>query len=172
MPRREQWDDMRMLQLGSQLDFAPEPLDVNGGGQVRRQHLDDDLASQRQLLGEVHPAHSASAELSLVPKNTVAVEDEAAAKRVMRLIEALEDNDDVQEILEYPEQSAGRLMSPDFIAVNERSTVEQAIDHIRKSISEERAFELYVTDEHGHMVRVVPLRRPRNCDCSSRFSSR
>ena len=39
-----------------------------------------------------------SAELSLVPKNTVAVEDEGAAKRVMRLIEDLEDNDDVQDV--------------------------------------------------------------------------
>jgi YebC/PmpR family DNA-binding regulatory protein len=39
-----------------------------------------------------------SAELSLVPKTTVAVEDESAAKRVMRLIDTLEDNDDVQDV--------------------------------------------------------------------------
>jgi YebC/PmpR family DNA-binding regulatory protein len=39
-----------------------------------------------------------SAELSLLPKTTVAVEDESAAKRVLRLIEALEDNDDVQDV--------------------------------------------------------------------------
>jgi YebC/PmpR family DNA-binding regulatory protein len=48
-----------------------------------------------------------SAELALVPKNTVAVEDEAAAKRVLRMIEALEDNDDVQEVFanfDIPEQ--------------------------------------------------------------------
>jgi YebC/PmpR family DNA-binding regulatory protein len=48
-----------------------------------------------------------SAELSLVPKTTVAVEDEAAAKRVMRMIEALEDNDDVQDVyanFDIPEQ--------------------------------------------------------------------
>jgi len=39
-----------------------------------------------------------SAELSMVPKTTVAVEDESAAKSVMRLIDTLEDNDDVQEV--------------------------------------------------------------------------
>ncbi len=39
-----------------------------------------------------------SAELSMVPKMTVAVEEESAARRVMRLIDALEDNDDVQEV--------------------------------------------------------------------------
>ena len=48
-----------------------------------------------------------SAELSLIPKTTVAVEDEAAAKQVMRLIDALEDNDDVQDVyanFDIPEQ--------------------------------------------------------------------
>ncbi len=39
-----------------------------------------------------------SAELSMIPKTTVAVESETAAKSVMRLIEALEDDDDVQEV--------------------------------------------------------------------------
>ena len=39
-----------------------------------------------------------SAELSLVPKTTVAVDDEAKAKQLMRLIDALEDNDDVQDV--------------------------------------------------------------------------
>ena len=39
-----------------------------------------------------------SAELMLVPKTTVAVEDETKARQVMRLIDALEDNDDVQDV--------------------------------------------------------------------------
>jgi YebC/PmpR family DNA-binding regulatory protein len=39
-----------------------------------------------------------TAELSLVPKTTVAVEDEPKARQVMRLIDALEDNDDVQDV--------------------------------------------------------------------------
>jgi YebC/PmpR family DNA-binding regulatory protein len=39
-----------------------------------------------------------SAELMMVPKTTVAVEDESKAKQVIRLIDTLEDNDDVQEV--------------------------------------------------------------------------
>jgi YebC/PmpR family DNA-binding regulatory protein len=38
------------------------------------------------------------AELTMVPKTTVEVEDEAAAKKILRLIDALEDNDDVQDV--------------------------------------------------------------------------
>jgi YebC/PmpR family DNA-binding regulatory protein len=39
-----------------------------------------------------------SAELTLVPKTTVEVADEAAAKKVLRLIDQLEENDDVQDV--------------------------------------------------------------------------
>jgi YebC/PmpR family DNA-binding regulatory protein len=39
-----------------------------------------------------------SAELQMVPKTTVAVEDEVTARQVMRLIDALEENDDVQDV--------------------------------------------------------------------------
>ncbi len=48
-----------------------------------------------------------SAELMMVPKTTVAVEDESKAKQVMRLIDALEDNEDVQDVyanFDIPEQ--------------------------------------------------------------------
>jgi YebC/PmpR family DNA-binding regulatory protein len=39
-----------------------------------------------------------SAELSMVPKTTVAIGDEAVAKKVVRLVEGLEDNEDVQDV--------------------------------------------------------------------------
>ena len=48
-----------------------------------------------------------SAELSLLPKTTVAIDDEGKARQLMRLIEALEDNDDVQDVFanfDIPEQ--------------------------------------------------------------------
>jgi YebC/PmpR family DNA-binding regulatory protein len=39
-----------------------------------------------------------SAELTMLPKTTVAVEDESEAKKILRLIDQLEENDDVQEV--------------------------------------------------------------------------
>jgi transcriptional/translational regulatory protein YebC/TACO1 len=39
-----------------------------------------------------------SAELSLIPKSTVGISDEAAARKVVRLIEGLEEADDVQDV--------------------------------------------------------------------------
>jgi YebC/PmpR family DNA-binding regulatory protein len=48
-----------------------------------------------------------SAELAMLPKTTVAIDDEGKARQLMRLIDALEDNDDVQEVyanFDIPEQ--------------------------------------------------------------------
>jgi YebC/PmpR family DNA-binding regulatory protein len=39
-----------------------------------------------------------SADVTMLPKTTVAIEDEATAKKVLRLVDALEDNDDVQAV--------------------------------------------------------------------------
>src|SRR6185312_9704598 len=48
-----------------------------------------------------------SSELTMVPKTTVNLDDEGAAKKTLRLIDALEENDDVQEVyanFDIPEQ--------------------------------------------------------------------
>ena len=39
-----------------------------------------------------------SAELTMVPKTTIEVADESSAKKIVRLMEELEDNDDVQDV--------------------------------------------------------------------------
>jgi YebC/PmpR family DNA-binding regulatory protein len=57
----------------------------------------EDLSAVRQAI-ESAGFRIESAELTMVAKTTVAVEDEGDAKKIIRLIEALEDNDDVQEV--------------------------------------------------------------------------
>ncbi len=57
----------------------------------------EDLAAVRAAIEEAAIAVE-SAELTMVPKTTVAVEDESAAKKILRLMDALEDNDDVQDV--------------------------------------------------------------------------
>jgi YebC/PmpR family DNA-binding regulatory protein len=63
-----------------------------------------EIVSQPEALSGVREAVEAagftidSAELAMIPKTTVEVADEAAAKKVLRLIDALEENDDVQDV--------------------------------------------------------------------------
>jgi len=85
------------------------------------------------------------------------------ADKILDLMEE-EKSEKVQELLEYREGSAGRLMSPSFVAVPERTSVGQAIEHIRKSRTGDDAFYVYVIDEHEHLVGMVPLHRLLTAD--------
>jgi YebC/PmpR family DNA-binding regulatory protein len=57
----------------------------------------DSLAAVRQAV-EAAGFAVESAELTMIPKTTVAVTEESSAKKVLRLLDALEENDDVQEV--------------------------------------------------------------------------
>jgi YebC/PmpR family DNA-binding regulatory protein len=57
----------------------------------------EDLAAVRAAVEEAGFTIE-SAEVTMVPKTSVDVEDESAAKKIVRLIDALEENDDVQDV--------------------------------------------------------------------------
>jgi YebC/PmpR family DNA-binding regulatory protein len=57
----------------------------------------EDLASVRRAL-EQAGIQIESAEITMLPKTTVRIEDEAAARKLLRLMEALEENDDIQDV--------------------------------------------------------------------------
>jgi YebC/PmpR family DNA-binding regulatory protein len=75
-----------------------------GADDVERDGSVYQVSSAPEALAAVREAIDAagisveSAELAMVPKTTVAVAEESSAKKLIRLIEALEDLDDVQEV--------------------------------------------------------------------------
>jgi magnesium transporter len=106
--------------------------------------------------------HEVSRILDRMPSDhVVEVVEELPKEQADKILDLMEEqkSEEVQELLEYAENTAGRLMSPHVIAVREESTVAQAIDHIRKAASGDDAFYLYVLDDHDHLVGVVPLHR-------------
>ena len=57
----------------------------------------EELATVREAVADAG-FEIESAERTMLPKTTVAVEDEGEAKKILRLIDQLEENDDVQEV--------------------------------------------------------------------------
>ena len=57
----------------------------------------ENLTAVREALEQAGIPYE-SAELTMVPKTTVRLDDESAAKKILRLIDALEENDDVQDV--------------------------------------------------------------------------
>jgi len=95
------------------------------------------------------------------PDDAAQVLEELPAEQVEKVLDLMkeEKSEEVQELLEYGEKTAGRLMTPDILAVPEHMTVAQAVDQIRKSPVAETAPTLYVVDDHEHLVGSLPWRR-------------
>jgi magnesium transporter len=70
-----------------------------------------------------------------------------------------ERSEEVRELLSYPEDTAGGLMTPDFISLKVDFTVDQTIAVLRQEARDaESIYYLYVLDDLGHLVGVVTLR--------------
>ena len=78
-----------------------------------------------------------------------------------RLLELMkeEESREIEALMEYPEESAGALMTPEVFALSEDYTAEEAINLIRENIETEMVFYLYVVDERNHLVGVISLRQ-------------
>ena len=67
------------------------------GSSFRVTSAPEDLTAVREAI-EATGIDVDSAELTMVPKTTINLEDESAAKKTLRLMDTLEENDDVQEV--------------------------------------------------------------------------
>jgi CBS domain-containing protein/sporulation protein YlmC with PRC-barrel domain len=80
------------------------------------------------------------------------------ADELLSLMEP-EEASDVKELLKYPDDSAGGLMTTEYVTVRTGMTVQQAIDHLRTEGAEaETIFYCYVLDENESLVGVFSLR--------------
>ena len=62
-------------------------------------------------------------------------------------------------LLAYPENSIGRLMTPDFIAIKQDFSIQETLDYIREHGSKSEVMNvLYVTDRKGKLVDDVRIR--------------
>jgi len=77
-----------------------------------------------------------------------------------RLIELMEpaDRAEVEELLSYKDDSAGRLMTRDVAVLRRFWTVDETLTYLRSLQSTESLYYLYVVDEEDRLAGVVPLR--------------
>lgn len=72
----------------------------------------------------------------------------------------LEHSTVVNELLGFADETAGRIMTPDYFALAEDVTVAEAINELQRRSEEfEMAFYLYVVDSRNHLLGVVSLRQ-------------
>ena len=96
------------------------------------------------------------------PDDQARLLDELPAEVAQRLMTSLtpEERRRVQAILGYPEESVGRLMTPDYVRIKPDWTVAQALDHIRRYGRDAETINVvYVVDEGERLIDDIRLRQ-------------
>ncbi|MEO0181777.1 MAG: magnesium transporter [candidate division WOR-3 bacterium] len=130
-------------------------LDKETAGEVFSE-LDHDLAEEllehftgeetRAIVEELDPDDRAALFSELPPQ---------VVKRIMALI-SKEDKQEVLTLLGFPEDSAGRVMSTDFLEERESATVGELLERIRQTQPEEEAlYQIMVTDDSGVLLGTI-----------------
>jgi magnesium transporter len=123
-------------------------------------HLDHDQAET--LLHELTDAETRHLLAELEPDDRTELLEELPGRVTQRLLNMLSPDDlrEARRLLGYPEESVGRVMTPDYVAIRPDWTIARAIEHIRDFGRESESLSvIYVTDRAGKLVDALPLQR-------------
>lgn len=93
--------------------------------------------------------------------DAVDIVEEMPANVVKRILRAA-DNDMrkmINTLLKYPDDSAGSIMTIEFVSLRKSMTVDAAIKHIRKTgVDKETIYTCYVTDDNSKLIGLVSVK--------------
>lgn len=166
---------LNMLQKVRAADLAEACAALDGAerGAVFRLLAERSAAQAAALLGAIHPAHRGDLLAGVPPDRlapvlqrlasddvaeVLAVRPPAEREAVLSLMQQ-EASEEVQDLLEYDEDTAGRIMTKRFLALPEDTSVQEAIAAVQKAHAAEMVFYLYVVEARGRLQGVLSLRR-------------
>ncbi len=132
-----------------------------------------DVETAAEALAEVEPEMQASVIADLSEERAADILEEMAPDEAADLLQDLpqeqrdelielmakEESEDVAELLSYDENSAGGIMTTNYVALRGPTSAAQAIDKLRQLKPDaETAYYLYVIDAQDHLMGVVSLR--------------
>jgi magnesium transporter len=177
----------RLLRIGATANLLnllqkQHPADL---AQVFSELPDRDREAAFSILAERHSRLAMEAVSELGPEAGAALLSARSAEEVAKLVQEIPSDDAaalvahlpeelsaavldlmrpkesgvVENLLEYDDKTAGRIMNPNVFALREDLTVGEAITEMQIHRDVEMVFYLYVVDERRHLVGVVSLRR-------------
>ena len=117
--------------------------------------------TQVEVLEDLEPGRAADILEEMSPDDAadlVADLSQTTRDEIFALMEK-DEKAEVQELLGYPEDSAGGIMTTEFVAVPAHLTAAETIDMLRQlEPNAETIYYVYVTDDDGRLVGVLSLR--------------
>ena len=135
-----------------------ERLDVETAADTIEEMQDEEAA---QVMSTLEEGIAADILEEMDPDEAADVLGDLSEARSEELLEHMEPEEraEVEELLDYDEETAGGLMTTEFIAVNEHLTAAQTIERIRElEPSAETIYYVYVVDSDERLTGVLSLR--------------
>lgn len=120
-----------------------------------------DLAEQKSIIHALPPLKTAELMNSLPADDRTAFLEELHVEVVRELIKMLDPDERrvTLALLGYPEDSVGRLMTPDYLAVSGDWTAMEVLEHIRQFGKDSETIDvIYVINEKGELIDDVRIR--------------
>lgn len=127
-----------------------------------------DVPTQERIITKL-PARKISEIINGLPPDDRAsffgeMKDQELVHRLISLLSP-EDRKEVFTLLSYPEDSIGRLMTPDFLAINQDFSVEQALAYIRENGKNYETIDvIYIFNDSGILIDDLRIRELLICD--------
>lgn len=134
---------------------------ILGDEQVARVVAEMDAGVAARVLLRLSREHAADILEEMDPDDATDVVEELKPEEAESILVQMETDEaqDIRELLAYPPESAGGLMTPEFVAVSPNLTVDETLQYLRSVAEEaETIYYVYVTDEHGRLIGVLNLR--------------
>jgi magnesium transporter len=123
------------------------------------EHLE--LEVQKRLLRAMAQEQVAAILNEMAPDDRTALLEELPAPTVLQLLQQLSPAERMvsRSLLGYPENSVGRLMTPDFVAIHPEMNVDQVLQYIREHGKDSETLNvIYVIDDNGKLLDGVRAR--------------
>ncbi|CAN5492837.1 magnesium transporter [soil metagenome] len=119
-----------------------------------------DLETQQELLHDLAKGELATILNDMSPDDRTQLFEDLPGNVVSELINSLsaEERAIALTLLNYPEDSVGRLMTPDYVIIKRHWTVQQALDHIRNYGKDSETLNLLYVTEHGTLIDEIRIR--------------
>lgn len=164
--KREEFTEAEIVRLAEELEEQPEsealktlkelPLEV--AGEVL-EHMDEETSSK--LIAHLRKSEAADILEEMAPDAAVDIIEELPEEERRELLRSMRppEAEVLEELITYPPDTAGGLMSPEVVALLKDLTVEQAIATLRKRANEaEMIYYAYVVDRDRRLLGVLSMR--------------
>lgn len=123
-----------------------------------RAFVDMDPEHQKKIINSFTDRELAEILDELFLDDTVDIIEEMPANVVKRILRnsTPENRNIINQLLRYPKDSAGTIMTTEYVRFTKNMTVEEALAHIRRvAIDKETIYTCYVTDKDRHLLGIV-----------------